>query len=245
MKKICLVILLCFWTVSGIAQAADEKSFKIISSEELKAIIDTSTTPYVVIDARTPQEYQEVHIKDAINVPANTFEESKHLLPQDKSVQLIFYCNGIKCGKSKKAGQKAAEAGYTDILVYAEGMPVWEEKGYPLYAGPEYEKRVETTRLAPAQLQDQLNKEPQGITIVDVRDASEYQEGHIAGAINIPSDQFASQSGVLDKEKKLVVYCNSGGRSYTAYRKLMKLGYGHIYQSIFSEWKEQGFPVVR
>jgi hypothetical protein len=38
-------------------------------------------------------------------------------------------------------------------------------------------------------------------------------------------------------------YCNSGGRSYNAYRKLMKLGYKNINQSIFADWKEQGLPI--
>ena len=46
----------------------------------------------------------------------------------------------------------------------------------------------------------------------------------------------------LDKEKKIVVYCNSGGRSYGAYRKLMKLGYKKIFQVTFADWKEAGLP---
>jgi rhodanese-related sulfurtransferase len=75
------------------------------------------------------------------------------------------------------------------------------------------------------------------------RDAAEYDEGHIPVAINIPVEIFASKSDVLDKEKKIVVYCNSGGRSYNAYRKLMKLGYEHMYQALFFDWKNQGFPV--
>ncbi len=244
MKRLFVVFfLLVCWFVTGNAQAADNGRIKIITSEELKAIIDTSTAPHVIVDARNPQEYQEVHIKGAINVPVNTFDQYKHLLPHDKSVQVIFYCNGVKCGKSRKAAKKAAGEGYTNILVYADGMPVWEEKGYPLYAGPNYEKRVETTKLAPMELEARLKKDPKGITVVDVRDVSEFKEGHIPGAINIPSDRFASQSGVLDKKKQIVVYCNSGGRSYTAYRKLMKLGYKHIYQTLFFDWKEQGLPV--
>jgi hypothetical protein len=37
--------------------------------------------------------------------------------------------------------------GYGNVLVYAEGMPVWEEKDMPIYAGPDYEKRIETTKI--------------------------------------------------------------------------------------------------
>jgi rhodanese-related sulfurtransferase len=57
--------------------------------------------------------------------------------------------------------------------------------------------------------------------------------------------EFASQSGRLDKKKKIIVYCNSGGRSYNAYRKLMKLAYKDINQAIFADWKEKGFQVEK
>ena len=166
-------------------------------------------------------------------------------LPSEKGAKIIFYCNGVKCGKSKKAAQKALAMKYENILIYAEGMPVWEEKGMPIYAGPDYEKRIETKKIHPASL-DQLMKGSAAtitITIVDVRDPEEFTEGHIPGAVNMPVASFASQSHTLDKEKQIIVYCNSGGRSYNAYRKLMKLGYKKINQAIFADWKDQGLPI--
>ena len=245
-KKFFLIfLLLSCWVISGNAQATTNDQAAIITADELKAILDTANSPVVVIDARNPEEYQEVHIKGAINIPVSKFKEFNHLLPNDKSVKLIFYCNGVKCGKSKRAAQKAAEEGYTNTIVYAAGMPVWEEKGYPIYAGPDYEKHIETTKFSPIELQDLIKKDRAGITVVDVRDPQEYAEGHIPGAINIPSEIFASKSDVLDKEKKIVVYCNSGGRSYNAYRKLMKLGYENICQSLYFDWKQQGLPVEK
>ena len=39
------------------------------------------------------------------------------------------------------------------------------------------------------------------------------------------------------------MYCNTGGRSYNAYRKLMKLAYPDIAQTTFAEWKDAGMPV--
>jgi rhodanese-related sulfurtransferase len=65
------------------------------------------------------------------------------------------------------------------------------------------------------------------------------------GSINIPVASFASQSDILDKKKKIIVYCNSGGRSYNAYRKLMKLSYKDISQAIFADWKDAGLPVEK
>ena len=71
--------------------------------------------------------------------------------------------------------------------------------------------------------------------LVDVRDESEYKEGHIPTAINIPAETFALKSDVLPKEKKIVVYCNTGSRSYLAYRKLIKLAYTDIYQALYAD----------
>ena len=219
--------------------------YETISTEDLKAWLDRNTNAPVVVDTRNPEEYQEVHIKGAISIPEPQWDAHMHLLPADKSAPVVFYCNGVKCGKSKKAAKKAASMGYANIWVYAEGMPVWDERGMPIYAGPDYEKRIETTIISPVDLRVLIDSGSGDFTVVDVRDPEEYAEGHIPGAVNIPVSEFASQSESLDKNKKIIVYCNSGGRSYNAYRKLMKMAYENIAQAIFADWKDSGFPAGR
>ncbi len=219
------------------------EGYGLIDTDSLKKYLDSDPERFVVIDARNPEEYQEVHIKGAINLPQKKFSTYAHLLPKEKSTRIIFYCNGVKCGKSRKAAKKALEMGYSKVLVYAEGMPVWEEKAMPIYAGPDYEKRIETTKISSQDLLLLLNSKADNFTVIDVRDMEEYQEGHIPGAINIPVATFASRSEILDKKKQIIVYCNSGGRSYNAYRKLKKLGYKNIHQAIFYDWKEKGLQV--
>lgn len=236
-----IFISLCVFVSSLTAATPD---YQVIRTEELKTMLDVGTE-MTVIDARNPEEYQEVHIKGAINIPVKKFAQHQDKLPENKSAKIIFYCNGIKCGKSKKAAKKAINLGYTNIFVYDSGMPVWEEKGMPIYTGPDYEKRIKTTIISPANLKDLIQGSDDSFTIVDVRDSEEFAQGHIPGSINIPVASFASQSDVLDKKKKIIVYCNSGGRSYNAYRKLMKLGYKGINQAIFADWKDAGMPVEK
>lgn len=216
-----------------------------ISTEQLKDMLAATGPKPLVIDARTPGEFEEVHIKDAINISEEMMKKDPSLLPVDHTCKLVFYCNGVKCGKSKKVAKLAIERGYDNVYVYAEGMPVWEEKGMPIYAGAGYEKKVETSKLKPSELKSIIDTKPGSFTIVDVRDKSEYSAGHIPGAINIPAAVFASGSGVLEKEKRIVVYCNSGGRSYNAYRKLQKLAYPNISQVIFADWEAAGLPVEK
>ncbi len=139
----------------------------------------------------------------------------------------------------------AAELEYKNLYVLEEGIPVWEEKGYAVYAGPDYEKKIETARIMPRNLKDLMEAKAGTFILVDVRDPQEFAEGHIPGALNIPSQIFAAGSAVLDKEKLIVVYCKSGGRSYTAYRKLQKLDYPKIAQAILADWMDAGLPITK
>lgn len=78
---------------------------------------------------------------------------------------------------------------------------------------------------------DMMNNETDYI-IIDVRTESEYQQGHIKNAINIPNESIdESVSEILtDKDQLLLVYCRSGNRSKQASEKLAKLGYSNIYE---------------
>jgi len=230
--------------VSAALPALADDDFKVVSTEILKDMLDEKK-PLTLVDARTKDEFQQAHIVGAINIAEKDFDKSVSLLPNEKGALVVLYCNGIKCGKSKKVAAKAKEAGYTNLLIYSEGFPVWEEKGNPIVAGPDYAKKIATTKLTPAELEKLLKEKKDEYVLVDVRDEFEFAEGHIAGAINIPAESFAAKSGVLPKEKGIIVYCNSGGRSYASYRKLIKLAYPKIYQAILADWKEAGFPVVK
>lgn len=71
----------------------------------------------------------------------------------------------------------------------------------------------------------------EGAIVIDVRSPQEYREGHIDGAISIPEYEIKKkiENIVLDKDKNIVVYCSSGGRSKKAQKVLKKLGYQNVY----------------
>ncbi|MBI1921591.1 MAG: rhodanese-like domain-containing protein [Geobacter sp.] len=230
------VFALLLAVVAPVSQGQAETEFKTVTSEQLQARIERKD-PFVLVDARTPEEYDEAHIVTAVSVPEKSFDKASALLPADRGTLLIIYCNGVKCGKSKKVALKAEAAGYTNILLYSEGFPVWEENAFPIKPGPGYGKKVEAAKLKPAEVDKLIREAKADYVLVDVRDDMEFGEGHIPTAINIPVEQFAARSGVLPKEKKIIVYCNTGSRSYLAYRKLIKLAYPSIYQTLFDDWK--------
>ena len=82
--------------------------------------------------------------------------------------------------------------------------------------------------------------------IVDVREPDEYEEGHIAGSVNIPLGTLRSRLGELDPEKETVTYCSIGLRSYFAkrilkqrhFKKIRNLNGGYLtYQALEKENK--------
>lgn len=79
--------------------------------------------------------------------------------------------------------------------------------------------------------------------LVDVRTASEFEEGHIKGAQNIDflQDDFTANTAKLDKNKAVYVYCKSGGRSAKAVEVLRKQGFTNIYEldGGYTAWKKK------
>ncbi|NYT01069.1 MAG: rhodanese-like domain-containing protein [Methanocellales archaeon] len=104
-------------------------------------------------------------------------------------------------------------------------------------------RKIETVKITPKKLNSLIKSGVDDFIVVDVRDKSEYAERHIPDAINISVASFSLQSGELDKNKTSIVYCNAGGGSYLAYRKLISLGYKKFYQALFADWKEAGYKI--
>lgn len=69
------------------------------------------------------------------------------------------------------------------------------------------------------------------VTIVDVRTAAEYAQGHIENAILVPNESIGEQAAaeLPDTDATLLVYCRSGRRSKEASEMLLSLGYQNVY----------------
>ena len=80
-------------------------------------------------------------------------------------------------------------------------------------------------------LGEALSYQNNGALLIDVRSEKEYLNDHIDGAINIPVNQIVEVLSICpDKNKKIIVYCSMGKRSFIAYRSLVSLGYKNVYE---------------
>ena len=70
-----------------------------------------------------------------------------------------------------------------------------------------------------------------GALVIDVRSPGEFNSGHLPAAINIPLDEIetALPRRVKDKNRVLLLHCQSGMRSGTAKGKLNSLGYANVF----------------
>jgi len=86
-------------------------------------------------------------------------------------------------------------------------------------------------------------------TLVDVRTPQEYQQGHIAGAINIDWYQRSFRNHILHipKDKPILIYCRSGNRTSKTSGVLKSLGYTEIYnlEKGINQWAIQKAPITR
>lgn len=86
------------------------------------------------------------------------------------------------------------------------------------------------TKISPYIAQEMMKEE--GVIIVDVRTQSEYESGHIRGAVLIPNETITEDdmpSVLPDKNQTILIYCRSGNRSAQAARKLVSQGYINVY----------------
>ena len=103
-------------------------------------------------------------------------------------------------------------------------------------------------KITPAQAREMIGK---GNTlVVDVRDAPEVEtSGKIAGAVHVsrgmlefradPDSPYHDKN--FSKDKTLILYCASGGRSALAAKTLKDLGYAQVYNAgAFKDWAEAG-----
>jgi molybdopterin/thiamine biosynthesis adenylyltransferase/rhodanese-related sulfurtransferase len=84
----------------------------------------------------------------------------------------------------------------------------------------------------------------EGAVILDVREADEFEQGSIPGAVFIPRGHLEAQveGRILDKDALVVIHCAGGVRSAFAAKTLNALGYSNVVSMAggFNKWKDEG-----
>ena len=122
MKKL-ILILLSSLLLTGCAGAGNQpNSYRQISMDEAVAMMEQESG-YIILDVRTPEEYAEKHIPNAINVPNENIGTDEISALPDKDQLIMVYCRSGR--RSKEAAEKLVKLGYTNIVEFG-GIIDWK-----------------------------------------------------------------------------------------------------------------------
>jgi hydroxyacylglutathione hydrolase len=191
----------------------------------------------VVLDARSPAEYGEGHIPGAVNVwiESNPFAARVAMMTPPDS-RFILVATGPS--DLKRAVQGLERAGMDDIAGYLQrGMTDWKSEGLP-------EARV--PQITVHDLATMRDEQPD-LLVLDVREASEWDDGHIAGAVNVPMSQAIERLKEIPADRPKAVLCAGGLRSSSVISALLRAGISgcHNVAGGMREWSKAGYSTVK
>lgn len=216
-----------------------KKSYNEVSVMVTKSAQDKNSA--LLVDARPHKMFLKETIVGSISIPDTEVEKYLGRFPIDKNQKIITYCGGYKCGKSHKVAKKLNALGYTNVSVFAGGIPAWKKASYSTSLNKSTKQEENKTKKAlfskngvklgsdEGTVDGEWFKAlivaknvPSYIQIVDVTSASEFKEGHLKGAMNIDTEKMNAKDiyAKLPKNKSIIFNCTAGGRSLETWMKL-------------------------
>lgn len=114
------------------SSAASGPVFLTVPPREAKAIIDKNrgNPNFVILDVRTPEEFQSGHIKGAINIDFYAPDFAQKLDKLDKGKVYVVYCRSGH--RSAQAVSLMKQQGFQTVYEIEGGIRAWQAGGFPL-----------------------------------------------------------------------------------------------------------------
>lgn len=140
MKSVVLMMVwLALFSASFKAMAEDAaplpQTLPGATTVDAEGVIDLigSQPALIVVDARITTDRQHGHIEGSISLPdiETDCDSLAAKVSMDKTTPLLFYCNGVKCGRSVKSVRIAKACGFSRLYWFRGGFEEWLQKDYP------------------------------------------------------------------------------------------------------------------
>lgn len=168
----------------------------------------------LVVDIRSERQFDQAHVPGAVcltTLHAGFGSRLGWLAGTERPVVLV----GRDDEDAGRAARLAASVGVTRVAGHlGGGMTAWQEDGRPTES---------IARMAAADLPAALAADP-ALQVLDVREASEWAEGHVPGAVHVPYHAIGAVPDGIDPERPVAVVCASGRRSAVGASVLRRLG---------------------
>jgi hydroxyacylglutathione hydrolase len=188
----------------------------------------------LLVDLRTDRQFDEAHVPGAISnamLRAGFGTKLAWLAGHDQEIVFV----GRDDDDGRRAGALAAAVGMRRLGGYLHGgMTSWREEARPVDS-------IERVTVP-----DLPGSAGAGVQILDVRERSEWDEGHIPGSTFVPWHDIDGVPDGLDPEAPLAVMCRSGQRAATAASLLQRHGAArllHVVDGGIPTWAGLGRPL--
>ena len=122
LRKLLVMILSAVVLMGFTSCEPPTNTYKQVTAEEAMSMMDSLSSPYIILDVRTPAEFAQGHIPNAINIPNETIgTEEIPQLPNKKQVIFVYCRSG---NRSKQAAEKLVQLGYTNVVEFG-GINDW------------------------------------------------------------------------------------------------------------------------
>jgi hydroxyacylglutathione hydrolase len=167
----------------------------------------------LIVDVRTDQQFDDAHIPGAVSIPMLYAGFGTRLAwLADREQDVVFVGRDDADGHS--AGALAVAVGIRRLAGFLSGgMTSWRQEKRPV---------AQIERLAVGEL------DPGTIQVLDVRERSEWDDGHIDGSVHTPWHDIDGVPEGLDAQRPLAVICASGQRAAVAASLLARAGAEHV-----------------
>ncbi|MBN9379357.1 MAG: MBL fold metallo-hydrolase [Chitinophagaceae bacterium] len=181
----------------------------------------------IVLDTRKATDFTDGFIPGAISIglDGRFAEWAGSLLPFDKSILLV-----TTPGEEKESVVRLARVGFNKIKGYLDGsFAAWQQAGLPI----DMVIDVEADELAMDIPFDE------NLLVVDVRRETEFADGHIKGALNLPLNDLTDPGNManLEEHYNIYVHCGGGYRSIIAASLLKRQGIHNI-RNVTGGWSK-------
>jgi rhodanese-related sulfurtransferase len=99
----------------------------VITPEQYQQEFKQAKKPHMLIDVRTPEEFNSGHIPGAVNIDVQVLQQRLKQIPRDKAV--VLYCRSGN--RSASAAGMLQRAGYTEVFDLG-GIGAWARAGLPV-----------------------------------------------------------------------------------------------------------------
>lgn len=190
----------------------------------------------LIVDVRTDLQFDDAHVPGAVCIPmhgAGFGSKLAWIADRDQEIVLV----GRDDDDGRRAARLALAVGIRKLGGFlAGGLTSWRQEKRPV-------ERLE--RLELEHLPDRTEHED-ALQILDVREQSEWDAGHIPGSVHVPYHDIHSMPDGIDPSQPVAVMCGSGARAAVAASLVKRYGAEHVIHVTdggVPKWGRLGHPL--